>query len=71
MNAARHIYSGLDNKLDPTVLTDDESCFVLSNVTRVAAIKLLGSMSRNDYTELGLADREIESLQRLYQVLQC
>lgn len=71
MNAARHIFSDLENRLDQTVLTDDESCFVLSNVTRVAAIKLLGSMSRNKYTELGLADREIESLQRLYQVLQC
>jgi hypothetical protein len=71
MNAARHIFSDLENKLDPTVLTDDESCFVLSNVTRVAAIKLLGSMSRNEYAERGLNEREIKSLETLYQVLQC
>jgi hypothetical protein len=71
MQSAKHIRSDLENRLDPTVLTDDESCFVLSNVTRVAAIKLLGSMSRNAYTALGLDEREITSLEALYRVLQC
>ena len=51
-------------------ITDDETCIVISNMTRVAAIKLLGSMSRNAYAEKGLNEREIQALERLYRVLQ-
>lgn len=71
MKAARHIYTDLENRIEPgVILSDDESCFVLSNVTRVALIKLLGSCSRNDHRGRGLDEREAISLERLYSVLQ-
>lgn len=57
--SSRHIPSNLDGVIDRQVITDDETCVVISNTTRVAAIKLLGSMSRNAYTEKGLSDKEI------------
>jgi hypothetical protein len=39
-------------------------------MARVSAIKLLGSMSRNAYTEKGLNEREIQALEGLYYLLQ-
>lgn len=51
-------------------ITEDESCFILSNTARVATIKLLGGMSRNGYADMGLNDREILALERIYQIFQ-
>lgn len=67
---SRHIPSDLQGNLGPQTITEDETCVVLSNTTRVAAITLLGRMSRNAYAEKGLNEREIHALERLYQVLQ-
>jgi hypothetical protein len=68
--SSRHLFSDLEGRLDAVTLTEDESCFVLSNTARVATIKLLGSFSRNAYTEKGLNEREIHALEHLYQILQ-
>ena len=67
---ARKIYPDLDGKLDPAKIADDEVCVVLENPTRVALIKLLGSMSRHSYGEKGLNDREIHALEGMYHLLQ-
>jgi hypothetical protein len=68
--SSKHIHSDVDGNIDRQTITIDETCIVISNVTRVAAIKLLGSFSRNGYTERGLDEREIHALERLYTVLQ-
>lgn len=67
----RHVHSDLGNNVSSFALADDsESCFVLSNTARVVAIKLLGSFSRNDLTERGLTDEEIEAAGAIYRGFQ-
>lgn len=70
MTGAKFVHSDIDNKIREMQIGDDESCFVLSEVTRVATIKLIGSLSRVGMTERGLTEREIEAVLRLYNVLQ-
>lgn len=68
--SSRHIRTDLEGNIERQKITDDETCVALSNVTRVAAIKLLGSMSRIKYTDKGLTEREIAALETLYVTLQ-
>lgn len=68
--SSRHIPSDLDGNIERQTITDDETCVALSNTTRVAVIKLLGSMSRDAYSGKGLNEHEIDALQKLYIVLQ-
>ena len=68
--SSRHIPSDIEGVIGRQTITDDETCLVISNTTRVAALKLMGAMSRNAYTEKGLNEREIHALERLYQTLQ-
>ncbi|WP_024516962.1 hypothetical protein [Bradyrhizobium sp. Tv2a-2] len=71
MRNSRHLYTDLNNNIDPAVLAEGESCFVLTNLARVAAIKLLGSHSRDAYAKLGLSEKEVDALNGLYHTLQC
>lgn len=68
--AARWNRTDLDGNLRETKITDDETCIIFSNDSRVALIKLLGSMSRDGYAEKGLTDPEATVLSRLYYTLQ-
>lgn len=68
--SSRHIRSDLEGNIERQQITDDETCVVLSNTTRVAAIKLLGGMSRDAYAEKKLSDQEIAALNHLYVTLQ-
>lgn len=68
--SSRHVLSDLNGNIERQTITDDETCVVISNTTRVATIKLLGSMSRNAYAEKGLNEKEIRALERLYSTLQ-
>lgn len=67
---ARIIHSDVSGYLDGEKVADEETCVVFSDLARVAAIKLLGSMSRNAYTDKGLSEREIHALEGLYYLLQ-
>jgi hypothetical protein len=49
---------------------DDETCIIFSNESRIALIKLLGSMSRDDYAKRRLTEFEILILEGLYYKLQ-
>lgn len=71
MSDTRQIYSDTSGYLDGEKVADDETCIVFSNVTRIAAIKLLGNMSRMQYEANGLTDHEAQLLERLYYILQC
>lgn len=67
---ARWNRTDIDGNLKQTKIEDDETCIVFSNESRVAVIKLLGSMSRNAYAEKGLSEREVHALEGLYYTLQ-
>ena len=67
---ARWNRSDVNGNLDQIKIADDETCIIFSNESRIAVIKLLGSMSRNAYTERGLTDREIHAIEGLYYTLQ-
>lgn len=56
--------------LDQASIRDDETCIIFSNESRIAVVKLLGSMSRSGYAEKGLTEREIHALEGLYYTLQ-
>lgn len=68
--SSRHIRSDLEYYIERQKIADDETCVALSNITRVAAIKLLGSMSRDAYAAKGLNEQEIAALNHLYVTLQ-
>lgn len=68
IRSSRHIHTKIDGTpFEPVMITDDETCLVISNTTRVAVIKLLGSFSRDAYTQRGLNEREIVALETLYR----
>lgn len=68
--SARWNRSDMDCNLKETKISDDETCIIFSNESRIAVLRLLGSMSRNDYTERALTNREIHALEGLYYTLQ-
>ena len=63
------VLTDVDNNLDPAKLAEHEHCYVLAGVTRVGLLKLLESMSRIDYAQKGLNERETVALENLCVVL--
>lgn len=67
---ARWNRSDLDGELEQIHIDDDETCIIFSNESRVAVIKLLGSLSRDDYAKRKLTEPEVLALEGLYYTLQ-
>lgn len=70
-NCGRIIYTEHHGfPLKPVNITDNETGLIITNETRVALIKLLGSMSRDEYSKRKLTGHETEMLHQLYQMVQ-
>lgn len=67
---SRIIRSDLDGNLDASKLADDETCVVLSNVMRIALLKLCGSISPRDLQAKGLSEHEAGLVSRFYHLLE-
>ena len=65
----RVIRSDIDGNVSAMHQDDDETCLMLSNLTRVSLLKLFGGLSRADMTNRRLDDSEIDALNRFRHLL--